>query len=90
MSTNYRTFNTKLVTSGSAALIERAWGVLPVSGVTGTLTLEGVADNNLSGTISQTSNHSTMKLEHLTAGQPFPCHVINIAVTNGGSVYVLA
>ena len=75
MSTNYRVYNTKLVTSGSATLIDRAWGVLPVSGVTGTLTLEG---------------NSTMSLAHLTAGEPFPCYLKSITVTNGGSVYVLA
>ena len=73
--TNYRAFDAKLVTSGSAALIDRVWGVLPVSGVTGTITLKG-------GT--------TISLAHLTAGQPFPCHIDSINVTNGGSVYVLA
>ena len=72
---NYRAFDAKLVTSGSASLIDRVWGVLPVSGVTGTITLEG-------GT--------TISLAHLAAGEPFPCHVKSIAVTNGGSVYVLA
>lgn len=72
---NYRAFNSKLVTSGSAELIDRVWGVLPVSGVTGTITLEG---------------GSTISLATLTAGQPFPCYVTSIAVTNGGSVYVLA
>jgi len=72
---NYRAFNAKLVTSGSASLIDRVWGVLPVNGVTGTLTLEG---------------DTTISLAHLTAGQPFPCHVKSVTVTNGGSVYVLA
>jgi hypothetical protein len=79
---NYRTFNTKLVTSGSAALVDRAWGVLPVNGVTGTITLEGFGTGS--------TVHPTMALEHLAAGQPFPCHVRSITVTNGGSVYVLA
>lgn len=79
---NYRTFNAKLVTSGSAALVDRAWGVLPVSGVTGTITLEGFGTGS--------TVHPTIALEHLTAGQPFPCHVRSISVTNGGSVYVLA
>jgi hypothetical protein len=72
---NYRAFNSKLVTSGSADLIDRAWGILPVNGVTGTITLEG------GGTIS---------LATLTSGQPFPCYPKSVAVTNGGSVYVLA
>jgi hypothetical protein len=72
---NYRAFNAKLVTSGSASLIDIAWGIMPVSGVTGTVTLEG---------------NTTISLAHLTAGEPFPCYVKSIAVTNGGSVYVLA
>lgn len=71
----HRTFNTKLVTSGSASLIDRSWGILPVSGVTGTLTLESGA---------------TISLQHLAAGEPFGCYIKSIAVTNGGSVYVLA
>ncbi len=72
---NYRAYNAKLVTSGSASLIDRAWGILPVNGVTGTVTLEG------GGSIS---------LATLSAGQPFPCYPTSVAVTNGGSVYVLA
>ena len=72
---NYRAYNAKLVTSGSASLIDRVWGVLPVSGVTGTITLEG---------------DTTISLAHLAAGEAFPCHVKSISVTNGGSVYVLA
>jgi hypothetical protein len=72
---NYRAFNAKLVTSGSASLIDRVWGVLPVSGVTGTITLEG---------------NTTISLAHLAAGEVFPCYVKSISVTNGGSVYVLA
>ncbi len=72
---NYRAFNAKLVTSGSASLIDRVWGVLPVSGVTGTITLEG---------------NTTISLVHLAAGEVFPCYVKSISVTNGGSVYVLA
>jgi hypothetical protein len=72
---NYRTYNAKLVTSGSASLIDRVWGVLPVSGVTGTITLEGGA---------------TISLSHLTAGEAFPCYLRSVTVTNGGSVYVLA
>ena len=41
MSVNYRAYNAKLVTSGSATLIDRVWGIMPVTGVTGTVTLEG-------------------------------------------------
>jgi hypothetical protein len=79
---NYRTFNAKLVTSGSSALVDNAWGVLPVNGVTGTITLEGYGTGS--------TVHPTIALEHLAAGQPFPCYVRSISVTNGGSVYVLA
>lgn len=79
---NYRTFNAKLVTSGSTELVERAWGVLPVEGVAGTITLEGFGTGS--------TVHPTIRLEHLTAGQPFPCYLRNVTVTNGGSVYVLA
>jgi hypothetical protein len=79
---NYRTFNAKLVTSGSSALVGNAWGVLPVNGVTGTITLEGYGTGS--------TVHPTIALEHLAAGQPFPCYVRSISVTNGGSVYVLA
>jgi hypothetical protein len=75
MSTNYRAYNAKLVTSGSASLIDKVWGVLPVNGVTGTLTLEG---------------NTTISLADLAAGEVFPCYVKSISVTNGGSVYVLA
>ncbi len=75
MSVNYRAYNAKLVTSGSTTLIDRVWGVLPVTGVTGTLTLEG---------------NTTISLAHLPAGEVFPCYVKSISVTNGGSVYVLA
>jgi hypothetical protein len=79
---NYRAFNAKLVTSGSTAIVEKAWGVLPVSGVTGTITLEGFGTGS--------TVHPTIALEHLTAGQPFHCYLRNVTVTNGGSVYVLA
>jgi len=75
MSVNYRAYSAKLVTSGSATLIDRVWGIMPVTGVTGTVTLEG---------------NTTISLAHLTAGEPFPCYVKSITVTNGGSVYVLA
>ena len=72
---DYRAYSAKLVTSGSVSLIDKVWGVLPVSGVTGTLTLEG---------------NTTISLAHLSAGEVFPCYVKSISVTNGGSIYVLA
>jgi hypothetical protein len=51
--------------------------------------LEGVVDNNLSGTIAQTNNHTTLKLEHLVVGEPVPCYVRSITVTSGNA-YLLA
>jgi hypothetical protein len=81
--TNYRTFKTLLVQSGSTVTsLENAWGVLPVNGVTGTVTLEGQSNN--------TGSYTTISLAHLTAGEPFPCYVRSVSVTNGGSVYLLA
>jgi hypothetical protein len=55
----------------------------------GSITLEGVVDNNLSGTIAQTNNHTTLKLEHLVIGEPVPCYVRSIVVTSGNA-YLLA
>jgi hypothetical protein len=88
--TNYRIFNAKEYTAGQSGSLERVWGVMRGSAVcSGSITLEGVADNNLSGTISQTENHSTLKLEHLAVGEPVPCYVRNITVT-AGNAYLLA
>ena len=86
---NYRIFNAKEYTTGQSGSFERAWGVMTVAGCSGSITLEGVADNNVSGTITQTNNHSTIKLEHLAVGQPIPCYVRNIVVS-AGSAYLLA
>lgn len=80
--TNYRVANTKLVTSGSNDLVNNAWGIMPVSGVTGTVTLEGFGTGS--------TIHPTLALEHLVAGQPFLCYPRQLTVTNGGSVYILA
>jgi hypothetical protein len=87
---NYRIFNAKEYTAGQSGSLERAWGVMRGSAVcSGSITLEGVVDNNLSGTIAQTNNHSTMKLEHLVMGEPVPCYVRSINVLTG-SAYLLA
>jgi len=87
---NYRIFNAKEYTAGQSGSLERAWGVMRGSAIcSGSITLEGVVDNNLSGTIAQTSNHSTLKLEHLAVGEPVPCYVRSIVVT-AGSAYLLA
>ena len=87
---NYRIFNAKEYTAGQSGSLERAWGVMRGSAVcSGSITLEGVVDNNLSGTIAQTNNHSTMKLEQLAIGEPVPCYVRSIVVTSGNA-YLLA
>jgi len=91
--TNYRIFNAKefvAAGAGTSGSLERAWGVMRGSAVcSGSVTLEGVVDNNLSGTIAQTSNHSTLKLESLIQGAPIPCYVRSITVTSG-TAYLLA
>ena len=87
---NYRIFNAKEYTAGQSGSLERAWGVMRGSAVcSGSITLEGVVDNNLSGTIAQTNNHTTLKLEHLVIGEPVPCYVRSIVVTSGNA-YLLA
>lgn len=88
--TNYKIFNAKEYTAGQSGSLERAWGVMRGSAVcSGSITLEGVVDNNVSGTFTQTNNHSTLKLEYLAVGEPIPCYVRSITVT-AGSAYLLA
>ena len=88
--TNYRIFNAKEYTAGQSGSLERVWGVMRGSAIcSGSITLEGVVDNNLSGTIAQTNNHTNLKLEHLAVGEPVPCYVRSITVTSG-TAYLLA
>ncbi len=87
---NYKIFNAKEYTAGQSGSFERAWGVMRGSAIcSGSVTLEGNAVNNYSGTIAQDSNHSTIKLEHLIQGEPIPMYVRSITVTTG-SAYLLA
>ena len=87
---NYRIFNAKEFTAGQSGSLNKAWGVMRGSAVcSGSITLEGVVDNNYSGTVQQTTNNSTIKLEHLAVGEPIPCYVKNITVTSGNA-YLLA
>lgn len=90
---NYRIFNALEVTGSSSNIsLDRAWGVMRNSAVcSGSVTLEGNANNNYSGTINQTNNgnHSTIKLEYLIQGEPIPMYVRSITVTTG-SAYLLA
>ncbi len=91
--TNYKIFNAKefvAAGAGTSGSLDRAWGVMRATAVcSGSVTLEGVVDNNVSGTFAQTNNHSTIKLEYLAVGEPIPCHVRSITVT-AGSAYLLA
>ena len=77
----FRTNNVTTFTSGQSGSVANAWGILPVSGAAGTLTLEPVT---LAG-----ANPTTMSISHLAPGVPFPCYMRNISVTNG-TVHVLA
>ena len=87
---NYKIFNAKAVAAGETATLNNAWGVMRGTAVcSGSVTIEGVVDNNYSGTISQTSNCTTIKLEHLAVGEPIPMYVRNISVTSGVA-YLLA
>jgi hypothetical protein len=88
---NYRIFNAKEYTAGQSGSLDKAWGVMvSKNGITsGSVVLEGVVDSNYSGSISQTGNHSTIKLEHLAVGEPVPMYVRSITVT-AGSAYLLA
>jgi hypothetical protein len=91
--TNYKIFNAKefvAAGAGTSGSLDRAWGVMRGTAVcSGSVTLEGVVDNNVSGTFAQTNNHSTIKLEYLAVGEPIPCYVRSITVT-AGSAYLLA
>ena len=87
---NYKIFNAKEFTAGQSGSLDRAWGVMRGSAVcSGSITLEGVVDNNYSGTFQQITNNSTIKLEHLAVGEPVPCYVKSITVTSGNA-YLLA
>ena len=88
---NYRIFNAKEYTAGQSGSLDKAWGVMVAKNGTtsGSVVIEGVVDNNYSGSISQTGNHSTIKLEHLAVGEPIPMYVRSITVT-AGSAYLLA
>jgi hypothetical protein len=90
---NYRIYNAKefvAAGAGTSGSLAKAWGVMKGSAIcSGSVTLEGIADNNYSGTLAQETNYSTLKLEYLIQGQPIPCYVKNITVTTG-SAYLLA
>jgi hypothetical protein len=77
----YRTNNTRTLTTGQSGSLQNAWGILTVSGATGTLQLERA--------VFATGSYTTMSLAHITPGIAFPCYVTNVSVT-AGTVYVLA
>ena len=86
---NYRIFNAKEFTAGQSGSLSKAWGVMATTGCSGSAILEGVVDGNYSGSVQQTTNNSTLKLEYLAVGEPIPCYVKSITVT-AGSAYLLA
>jgi len=87
---NYRIFNAIEYTAGQSGSLDKAWGVMRGSAVcSGSVTLEGVVDGNYGGSVQQTTNKSTIKLEHLAVGEPVPCYAKSITVTSGNA-YLLA
>lgn len=87
---NYRIFNAKefiAAGAGTSGSLENAWGVMRGSAVcSGSVTLEGFVTP--SGSMVN-STRSTLKLEYLAVGEPIPCYVRSITVTQG-SAYLLA
>ena len=77
----FRTNNAATFTSGSSGSVANAWGILPASGATGTLTLQPTTLGGATAT--------TMSIAHLAPGVPFPCYLRSVSVT-AGTVYVLA
>lgn len=69
MSTNYRIFNAKEITTGQSGSLDRAWGIMVNTTIcTGTLYLEG-----FTGT-----SHTTMSLAYLPKNTPIPIYPANI------------
>jgi hypothetical protein len=69
MSTNYRIFNAKEITTGQSGSLDRAWGIMVNTSIcTGTLHLEG-----FTGT-----SHTTMSLAYLPKNTPIPLYPANI------------
>ena len=77
----FRTNNVLALTAGQSGSLAKAWGILPASGATGTLTLERASFG--------TGSYTTINIAHLTPGIAFPCFVTSVSVT-AGTVYVLA
>lgn len=78
----FRTNNVLQLNSGQSGSLPNAWGILSVSGATGTLQLE-------KRYFASTGSYTTMSIAHINPGIPFPCYVTNVTVTSG-TVYVLA
>lgn len=72
--TNYRAASAVEIT-GSSSAPGNAWGILKTTAATsGSITLD---------------DSTTIKIEHLAVGQPFPCYVKRVNVT-AGSIYILS
>jgi len=77
--TNYRTYSATLVASGSAVSApNQAWGVLVAPGTSGSIQLG-----------DKLYSSSSIKLEHLNTGTPFPCYVTAVSCSLGNA-YILA
>jgi hypothetical protein len=76
--TNYRTYSATLVPSGSVvSASSKAWGVLVTAGSSGSIQLG-----------DKLYSSSSIKLEHLSAGTPFPCYVTAVSCSLGNA-YIL-
>jgi hypothetical protein len=69
MSTNYRIFNAKEITTGQSGSLDRAWGIMINTPIcTGTLHLEGFTG----------ASNTTMNLAYLPKNTPIPIYPANI------------
>ena len=84
---NYRAFNALKLTAGQSGSLKNAWGVLKgTADASGSFFLEAKS-GSLQNDVS--APYVSMSIEHLSAGNPFLCHVRNVTVT-AGTVYILA
>jgi hypothetical protein len=71
MSTNYRIFNAKEITTGQSGSLDRAWGIMINTPIcTGTLHLEGFTG----------ATHTTMSLSYLPKNTPIPIYPANLLI----------
>ena len=78
----FRTNNAATIGATTTGSLKNAWGILVVSGSTGTLRLQKT-------TLGSTGSFTTMSLAHITPGVAFPCFPSTVEVATG-TVYLLA